>query len=252
MLLNLAPDHLDRHDTLERYAGAKLRIFANQSADDVAVFDHIEPGLAGLEPGGEARRVSPQTARELVDSVELQLLGEHGRSNAMAAAAAAAAMGIGEAAIRAGLGRFSGIPHRLEPVGEIGEVRYVNDSKATNVAAAIASLEAFPAGVHAILGGSSKGESFDALAEPVAERCAAVYLIGDTAAELERALQPAAAAGVALNRSGDLDAAVHEAAAAARPGEIVLLAPACASFDAFADFEERGDRFRAIVQELGA
>ena len=250
LLLNLAPDHLDRHGTLERYAGAKLRIFANQGPEDVAVFEPSEPGLAGLEPGGEARRVSPDTARELIDSVELQLLGEAGRRNAMAAAAAAQAMGVGEVAIRSAIEGFAGVPHRLEPLGVRAGVRYVNDSKATNVAAAMAALEAFDGGVHAILGGSSKGESFEALAEPVAARCVACYLIGETAAELERDLEPAARAGVALHRSGDLAAAVSQAAAAATPGDVVLLAPACASFDAFADFEERGDRFRALVEEL--
>jgi UDP-N-acetylmuramoylalanine--D-glutamate ligase len=251
VLLNLAADHLDRHGTLESYADAKLRIFANQSPDDVAVFDPDEPGLADLDPGGEARRVSPAAARELVDSVELQLLGRHGRRNAMAAAAAATEMGIGQEAIRSALATFAGVPHRLEPLGEVAGVEYVNDSKATNVAAAITALEAFEGGVHAILGGSSKGESFVALAAPVAERCVACYLIGETAPELERDLEAAREAGVALHRSGDLATAVREAAAAASPGDVVLLAPACASFDAFRDFEERGDRFRSLVAELG-
>jgi UDP-N-acetylmuramoylalanine--D-glutamate ligase len=250
LLLNLAPDHLDRHGNLESYAAAKLRIFANQGPDDVAILDPSEPGLAGLEPGGEARRVSPDTARELVDSVELRLLGDAGRRNAMAAAAAAQEMGVGEASIRAAIEAFAGVPHRLEALGEIAGVRYVNDSKATNVAAAIAALEAFEGGVHAILGGSSKGESFEALVEPVAARCVACYLIGETAADLARDLEPAARAGVAIHRSGDLATAVAQAAAAANPGDVVLLAPASASFDAFKDFEERGDRFRALIEEL--
>jgi len=250
LLLNLTPDHIDRHGTVERYAGAKLRIFANQGPEDVAVLDQGEPGLARCEPGGEARRVSPDTAKELVDSVELQLLGEAGRRNAMAAAAAAREMGVGEAAIRAAIEGFAGVPHRLEPLGEVAGVSYVNDSKATNVAAAIAALEAFDGGVHAIFGGSSKGESFEALAEVVAARCVAGYLIGETAAELERDLEPAAGAGVELHRSGDLAAAVSQAAAVASPGQVVLLAPACASFDAFRNYEERGDRFRALVEGL--
>jgi len=250
LLLNLAPDHIDRHRTIERYAAAKLRIFANQGPEDVAIFDQGEPGLARLEPGGAARRVSPNTAKALVDSAELQLLGEAGRRNAMAAAAAAREMGLGEAAIRAAIEGFAGVPHRLEPLGEVAGVSYVNDSKATNVAAAIAALEAFDGGVHAILGGSSKGESFAALTEVVAARCVAGYLIGETAAELERDLEPAAGAGVELRRSGDLAAAVSQAAAAASPGQVVLLAPACASFDAFSNYEERGDRFRALVEGL--
>jgi UDP-N-acetylmuramoylalanine--D-glutamate ligase len=250
VLLNLAPDHLDRHGTLERYADAKLRIFANQTPDDIAVLDPSQPGLSDLDPGGAARRCNPAELSELVDSVELRLLGEAGRRNAMAAAAAARAMGIGDEPIREALGAFAGVPHRLEQVGEIGGVRYVNDSKATNVAAALAALESFDGGVHAILGGSSKGESFQALAPVVAARCVACYLIGETAERLEGDLAPALGHGVALRRSGDLDTAVREAASAAEPGQVVLLAPACASFDQFSDFESRGERFRELVEEL--
>jgi UDP-N-acetylmuramoylalanine--D-glutamate ligase len=140
------------------------------------------------------------------------------------------------------------VPHRLERVAEIDGVLFVNDSKATNVAAATRALEAFDSGVHAIMGGSSKGESFDPLAPMVVERCSAVYLIGETAPEIEAALEPARRAGIEVSRYDDLAAAVNAAAAAARPGETVLLAPACASFDAFTDFAERGDRFRELVQ----
>lgn len=249
LLLNVAPDHLDRHGDLTAYRDAKLRIFANQLADDFAVYDPGEPGLGGASPGGGAQRVSPESARGLVESVDLALPGEHGRRNAMAAAAAAGAMGVGEAAIRAGLESFKGLEHRLEEVAEIDGVRFVNDSKATNVAAAVAALESFEGPVHAILGGSSKGESFEALAKPVAGHCAACYLIGETAARLQADL---ASTGVELRRYADLAEAVRSAAAAAKPGEVVLLAPACASFDAFADYAERGERFRQLVQELGS
>jgi UDP-N-acetylmuramoylalanine--D-glutamate ligase len=169
----------------------------------------------------------------------------------MAAAAAALAMGLTREAVREGLRSFPGVPHRLEQVAEIGGVSFVNDSKATNVGAATVGLRAFEGGVHAILGGSPKGEDFGPLAAPVAERCRAVYLIGEAAGEIEAALAPAAEADVELNRSGTLEAAVEAAAAAAQPGEVVLLSPACASFDAFRDFEQRGERFREIVGELG-
>ena len=132
-------------------------------------------------------------------------------------------------------------------MAEIGGVAFVNDSKATNVAAAAAALRSYERGVHAILGGSLKGAGFEALTQAVAERCIACYLIGEAAERLEQDL---AGAGVVLLRSGDLGRAVQEAASRARPGETVLLAPACASYDQYADFEERGEHFRALVAEL--
>ena len=168
----------------------------------------------------------------------------------MAAAAAALSMGIDRDAVREGLRTFAGVPHRLEPVAEIGGVRFVNDSKATNVASATVGLRAFDGGVHAILGGSEKGEPFGPLADPVRERCVACYLIGAAAERLAEELAPVVEAGVELHRCADLEDAVRRAAAAARPGEVVLLSPACASFDAFRDFEERGERFRQIVESL--
>ncbi len=243
VLLNLAPDHLDRHGDLEAYAAAKLRIFANQTADDTAV---IDPEI-GLEPPGAGRRVAPEEAAGVVDSADLKLRGEHGRRNALAAAAAASAMGIDPASIRAALESFTGLAHRLETVAEADGVQFVNDSKATNVAAASAALRSFAGGVRAILGGSSKGEDFSPLAEPVAERCTGCFLIGETAGEIEAAL---AATGVPLTRCSSLADAVAHAADGAEPGDVVLLVPACASFDAFADYAERGEQFREIVEEL--
>jgi UDP-N-acetylmuramoylalanine--D-glutamate ligase len=159
-------------------------------------------------------------------------------------------MGIDRAAVGDALRTFPGVPHRLERVAELGGVTYVNDSKATNVAAAAAALDSFDGGVHVILGGSLKGGGFEGLVEPVIRWCAACYLIGEASERLARDLAPAEEKGVELRRSGDLGAAVGEAAARARSGEIVLLSPACASFDAFRDFEERGERFRALVQGL--
>ena len=177
----------------------------------------------------------------------IALAGEHNLRNAMAVAAAALAAGVPRDAVAAGLGSFAGVPHRLERVAEIDGVVYVNDSKATNVAAARAALASFGDGVHAILGGSLKGERFGELVPAVAGHCAACYLIGEAAEELAEDLAPA---GVPLRRSGDLGTAVTEAAAAAAPGDTVLLAPACASFDAFGDYEERGRRFRELVEAL--
>jgi UDP-N-acetylmuramoylalanine--D-glutamate ligase len=160
-------------------------------------------------------------------------------------------MGLDRDAVREGLRTFAGVPHRLELVAEIGGVRFVNDSKATNVASATVGIRAFEGGVHAILGGSEKGEPFGSLADPVRERCAACYLTGAAAERLAEELAPVIEAGVELHRCADLEDAVRRAAAAARTGEVVLLSPACASFDAFRDFEERGERFRRIVEGLG-
>ncbi len=167
----------------------------------------------------------------------------------MAVAAAALAAGTDRELVARGLRTFAGVPHRLERVRELDGVVFVNDSKATNVAAAAAALEAFGTGVHAILGGSLKGGGFEELRPAVAAHCTACYLIGDATERLREDLGPA---GVPLLEVGDLDAAVRAAADAAVPGETVLLAPACASFDAFRDYEERGDSFRDLVADLGA
>jgi UDP-N-acetylmuramoylalanine--D-glutamate ligase len=287
--LNLAPDHLDRHADLGAYLAAKLRIFAHQGNDDVAVYNADDPALAGTDLGGCARRIafststpSPSRTREesdrdarasgfgirphgdvwshagtifhdgepLLAAGELGLFGEHNVANAMAAASAALAMGLDREAVREGLRSFAGVPHRLEPVAELGGVRFVNDSKATNVASALVGIGAFEGGVHAILGGSEKGEEFAPLVEPLRERCAACYLIGASADRLATELAAVAAAGIELRRCADLEDAVRRAAAAARGGEVVLLSPACASFDSFENFERRGDRFREIVAAL--
>jgi len=268
VFLNLAPDHLDRHADLGAYLAAKLRVFANQGNDDVAVYNADDATLAAIALGGCARRVAfchgagPDCEVSLAEgtifydgepllAVEgLGLIGEHNVSNAMAAAAAALSMGIDRDAVREGLRSFAGVPHRLEQVAEIGGVRFVNDSKATNVASATVGLRAFTGGVHAILGGSEKGEPYAPLLDPVRERCVAGYLTGASAGRLAEELAPAIEAGVPLHRCADLEDAVNRAAATARPGETVLLSPACASFDAFENFERRGERFREIVKGL--
>jgi UDP-N-acetylmuramoylalanine--D-glutamate ligase len=268
VFLNLAPDHLDRHLDLDSYLAAKLRIFANQGNDDVAIYNADDPALAGTDLGGCARRIAfchgaaPECevalaegtifydGEPLIETGELGLFGEHNVANAMAAASAALAMGLARDAVRDGLRSFTGVPHRLEQVAEIDGVRFVNDSKATNVASAVVGISAFEGGVHAILGGSEKRESFEPLLDPVRERVAACYLIGATADRLAIELAPLLAKGIELHRCADLEDAVRRAAAAAGSGEVVLLSPACASFDAFENFERRGDRFREIVGGL--
>ena len=252
LLLNLDEDHLDRHGTFEDYREAKLRIFARQAEDDVAV---APPGLAA---GGLARRVTfgpPGCDLELVRGIlvwggqallpadEIRLRGAHNLENAMGAAAAALASGVSAAGVSEALRTFAGVPHRLEEVASVDGVLYVNDSKATNVAAARRGIEAFEDGVHAILGGSLKGGGFEGLRDAVSSRCRACYLVGEAAERLERDL----AGSAPLVRSGTLEAALAAATAAARRGDVVLLSPACASYDQYRDYEERGDEFRRLV-----
>ena len=272
VFINLAPDHLDRHGTLENYLDAKLRIFANQGNDDFAVYNGDTPELRGRDLGGCARliRFCPAEGeaadpdcevslrdgvifaadRPLIRADELQLLGSHNVENAMAAAAAALASGLSRDSVAEGLRTFPGVRHRLERVREREGVLYVNDSKATNVASALAGIRAFDGGVRLIAGGRAKGESFEPLAPVVAERSVACYLIGEAAEIMAAELSQAAESGVEISEVGTLERAVEAAAGEAKPGEVVLLSPACASFDAFRDFEDRGDRFRQLVEAL--
>jgi UDP-N-acetylmuramoylalanine--D-glutamate ligase len=270
VFLNLAPDHLDRHGDFGAYGAAKLKIFANQGNDDVAIYNADEEELAAVDLGGCARRVAfghgdgPDReiwvsegtvfydGEPLIEVGELALPGEHNLANAMAAAAAALTMGLSRDAVREGLRSFAGVPHRLEPVGEIDGVRFVNDSKATNVASAAVGIGAFPRGGHAILGGSEKDESFAPLVAAIVKHCSACYLIGETATRMALELEPVTVADVPLIHCADLEDAVHRAFAAAAAGsdDVVLLSPACASFDEFDNYERRGERFREIVAGL--
>jgi len=283
VLLNVSPDHLDRHGTLAAYTEAKLRIFANQQAGDVAVLP------AGLDVGpvpGAARRVSfgdgPDADLSLADGAlrwrgepllaagQVGIPGRHNLENAMAAAAACLARGLDPLAVSDGLRTFAGVAHRLEQVAEAGGVRYVNDSKATNVASTLVALEASAGGrspdqpsdqadqpsdqanqtsaqssVHLILGGQGKGQDFSSLRDAVRRSCRGVYLIGEDAPLIATAL---AGARVPVESCETLERAVEAARERAQAGETVLLSPACASFDQFADYEARGDRFRELAR----
>ena len=241
VLLNLEEDHLDRHGDAASYREAKMRIFANQLPGDNA----IDPVVIAAETAVTGGVLSIRGER-LLPLAEIRLRGAHNLENARAAALAASVTGVAGEAIAEALRKFAGVAHRLEEVATVAGVLYVNDSKATNVASALKGIEAFDAGVHAVLGGSLKGGGFTGLRDAVSERCRAAYLIGEAQERLASDL-----AGTApLRRCGTLEEAVGQAAAAARPGEVVLLSPACASFDAFRDYEDRGDRFRALVEGL--
>jgi UDP-N-acetylmuramoylalanine--D-glutamate ligase len=258
VLLNLEPDHLDRHPSFEDYVAAKLRIFANQGNDDIAVAP-VDLGVEDL--GGCARRVrfgsSPEAElaeragqlwwdeQPLIEVERIGLPGAHNVQNAAAAAAVCLARGIDAETVAEGLRTFQGVMHRLERIAELDGVRWVNDSKATNVASTIVALRAFPSGVHLIAGGRGKGQDFSPLAPLVRRRCRAVYLIGEAQPELAAALEPA---GVELIDAGDLPSAVADARERASIGDTVLLSPACASYDQYPDFEARGEHFRALVE----
>jgi len=231
VLLNLEPDHLDRHHTFDAYRAAKLRIFERAAAP-------VVPRGSGL-PGVEFAANDALPAEPLIR-------GAHNRENAAAATAAARLTGIEDGAIAEVLRTFPGISHRLEPVGTVAGVRFVNDSKATNVAATLRALEAYTSDpVHLILGGSLKGEPFAPLASAIGPNVLSVHLVGEAAPELEEA--------IGTGRAHDdetLDAAVSHAAAEAGPGSVVLLSPACASYDQYDNFERRGEHFKRLVAAL--
>jgi UDP-N-acetylmuramoylalanine--D-glutamate ligase len=227
VLLNLEPDHLDRYESFEGYRDAKLRIFERARTK-------IVPRGLGLD-GTEFAADDPLPA-------EPRIPGAHNRENAAAATAAARVLGVPEETIAEALRTFPGVPHRLELVRELGGVRYVNDSKATNVAAALKALAAYENDpVHLILGGSRKGEDFAPLAAAIGPNVKSVHVIGETAYELAAAIPPA-------EHAGDLAGAL--VAIEPHGGDVVLLSPACASYDQFRDFEERGEEFRRLVQNL--
>jgi len=234
LLLNIDADHLDWHGSVDAYREAKQRIFANQGPDDVAIVP------AGY--GGElrARRIEYEPAAP----GELRLRGRHNLENAGAARAVARARGLPDVAIDRALASFAGVPHRLEEVAVLDGVSYVNDSKATNVGSTLVALEACEARVRLIAGGDdAKREDFRALRDAVGSACLAVYLIGEAAPRLHDALDGT----VPLIDCGELLTAVERARRDAQPGDLVLLSPACASYDQFTDFEQRGEVFRDLV-----
>jgi UDP-N-acetylmuramoylalanine--D-glutamate ligase len=268
VLLNFSPDHLDRHAGVAEYAAAKARIFANQTAGDWAVLNADDPMtlqlaartraqriLFSLEgnlrdgfviDGGAIVRRSPAGDERLVPLASVKLIGRHLLADVLAACAVATLAGVDAAAMARAIEGFSGLEHALEPVGEIGGVRFVNDSKATNIEAARRAIEAFETGLVVIMGGRFKGGDFRDLSPALTERRATVVAIGEARPRIHEAFD----GHVTVVDADDMRAAVRKAFTAAPPGGAVVLAPACASFDMFRDYAERGRVFKQETRRL--
>ena len=269
-VLNVTPDHLDRHRTFAAYTDAKARIFENQQAEDFAVLNADDPTCVRLASRTRARvfwfsrkkevkqgayvhdgRVFFRDAsgqREIMLVSEIPLKGAHNVENVLAAVCVGALMRCEPERIRKTIRDFRAVEHRLEYVATIRGVEYYNDSKATNVDATIKALESFPANVHLILGGKDKGSDYTVLNDLLRQRVKRVYTIGAAAGKIESQIKGT----VEIVHAETLEAAVKRAAAAAQPGDIVLLAPACASFDQFQNYEHRGRVFKEVVSGLAA
>jgi UDP-N-acetylmuramoylalanine--D-glutamate ligase len=267
VFLNLTPDHLDRHHTLEAYGRAKARIFQNQTEADSAILNADDPATTPLAPAkphvywfSRKQRVAQGAfvrGNEIVfrhdgqeeavlSLTEIPLPGAHNVENVLAAVAATRLAGTEPAAIAKGVRSFAGVEHRLEFVAEISGVRYYNDSKATNVDATLKALDAFPGRILIVLGGKDKGSDYTALQKPLREKAILALLIGAAAEKIEKQIT----GSVAIERAGTIERAVETASHAARPGDVVLLAPACASFDQFQNYEHRGRVFKDLVRQL--
>ncbi|MFA7467128.1 MAG: UDP-N-acetylmuramoyl-L-alanine--D-glutamate ligase [Desulfotomaculaceae bacterium] len=271
VILNIAPDHLDRHGTIENYTATKALIFARQGPGDFTVLNYDDPGtraLAGQVPGqviffsrrhsleegvlvqGDriiVRLASVQT--DVLGTGELAIPGAHNLENALAAVATAFVMGVAPTVLAQTLRSFAGVEHRLETVADINGVRYINDSKGTNPEASIKALEAFDRPIVLLAGGRNKGSDFTAFSRRVREKVRVLVLLGECADEIERSAREEGF--VSVKRVSDFRKAVLEAYRAALPGDVVLLSPACASWDMFKNYEERGNLFKSIVLELG-
>jgi UDP-N-acetylmuramoylalanine--D-glutamate ligase len=244
VLINLSPDHLDRYDGYPGYVAAKARLFAMQTPDQIAVFGRGDPDTLAVAAQARAQLRIPDPATLTGQADWPCLQGPHNLQNAAIAIAVAEALGIGEDLWRPALGTFVGLPHRMERVAELDGVLFINDSKATNPASTAPALAAYPR-IHWICGGLPKADNLDECA-PWFGHVVAAYTIGEAGARFAEILS----GKMPVRRSEMLCDAVRQAIAAARPGEVVLLSPACASFDQFRDFEARGDAFRSIVASL--
>jgi UDP-N-acetylmuramoylalanine--D-glutamate ligase len=270
VVLNLTPDHLDRHGTFAAYVNAKARIFENQQADDFAVLNADDPTCVELANRTRAQVFWFSREREMESGAfvrdghiifrrnrsvqtilsvsDIPLKGLHNLENILAAVCAAALMGCAAEKIRAAIVNFKAVEHRLEYVATIGGVEYYNDSKATNVDATMKALQSFPANIHLILGGKDKGSDYTVLNNLLRERVKSVYTIGAAAEKIQSHIKGT----TQIVSSGTIESAVKQASAAGRPGDVVLLAPACASFDQFQNYEHRGRVFKELVGQLAA
>jgi UDP-N-acetylmuramoylalanine--D-glutamate ligase len=272
VVLNVTPDHLDRHRTLDVYVNAKARIFENQQSSDFAVLNEDDPTCVTL--AGRARAQvfwfsrhkevrqgawvsegkilfrDAKGQREILDVADIPLKGAHNLENVLAAVCAGALMGCAPEKIRQAVHEFKAVEHRLEFVASIRGVDYYNDSKATNVDATIKALESFPANIHLILGGKDKGSDYTVLNDLLRKRVKRVYTIGAAAAKIESQIVSAKDGGPELVHAETLENAIRKASAVAQEGDIVLLAPACASFDQFKSYEHRGKVFKEVVRSL--
>ncbi len=269
VILNVTPDHLDRHRTFEAYVDAKARIFENQQASDFAVLNADDPTCVAMASRTRAQvfwfsrqkevqqgawvrdgTIVFRTAgeqREIMQVSEIPLKGAHNLENVLAAVCAGALMGCDPDKIRQAVRDFKAVEHRLEFVATIRGVDYYNDSKATNVDATIKALESFPANIHLILGGKDKGSDYTVLNDLLHQRVKRVYTIGAAAAKIESQIK-----NVEVVHAETLENAIRKASAAARTGDVILLAPACASFDQFKNYEHRGQTFKEIVRGLAS
>jgi len=270
VILNITPDHLDRHKTFANYVNAKARIFENQRPEDFAVLNADDATTAGLadrthaqlfrfsrkkemDKGAFARGSQiffrdGQREQEIMPLAEIPLKGLHNLENVLAGICVGMLAGCQPEKIRRAVQNFKAVEHRLEFVAKIAGVDYYNDSKATNVDATIKALESFPANIHLILGGKDKGSDYTVLNDLLRERVKRVYTIGAAAAKIESHIQGAAE----IEHAETLENAVQRAAESAVPGDVVLLAPACASFDQFQNYEHRGSVFKEVVRQLAA
>jgi UDP-N-acetylmuramoylalanine--D-glutamate ligase len=267
VLLNLTPDHLDRHQSFEAYAAAKMRMFENQLERDAAVLNADDPEVTKRKPArphiywfSRQKRVAEGAFLREDEIVfradgsetvvarrgDISLRGEHNLENVLAACAAAHLAGAPAGAIAQGVQTFRGVEHRLEFVAEIDGVQFYNDSKATNVDAALKAIEAFPGPLIVILGGKDKASPYTPLREPLRQRGRLAILIGAAAEKIATDLE----ASVSIEHAGTLERAVKLARERARPGDWVLLAPACSSFDQFENYEQRGRAFKELVAQL--